>query len=83
MRFTHTLMPLLILAMYATIPHAKLSVGINLIGVRMEDPIILVTLLKITLLMVMLGAAIAIFREIILMARGVVLQRPGQDKAEE
>jgi hypothetical protein len=49
----------------------------------MEDPIILVTLLKITLLVVMLGATIAIFCEIILMARGVVLQRPGQDKTEE
>lgn len=49
----------------------------------MEDPIILVSLLKITLLVVMLGAAIAIFREIMLMARGVVLQRPRQDKTEE
>lgn len=49
----------------------------------MEDPIILVTLLKIALLMIMLGAAIAIFREIMLMAHGVVLQRPEQVKTEE
>ncbi len=49
----------------------------------MEDPIILITLLKGTLLVVMLGAAIAIFREINLMARGVVLQRPGQETTEE
>ena len=55
----------------------------SLIGVCMEDPLILVTLLKIILFMVMLGAATAIFREIILMAHGVVLRRPEQAKTEE
>ena len=55
----------------------------GLIGVRMEDPIILVTLLKIILFVVMLGAVTAIFREIILMAHGVVLRRPEQAKTEE
>ena len=48
---------------------------------RMED--ILITILKVVLLLVMLGAAIIIFAEIVAMARGRALPRAGQGQREE
>ena len=47
----------------------------------MED--ILITILKVVLLLVMLGAAIIIFAEIVAMARGRALPRAGQGQREE
>ena len=47
----------------------------------MED--ILITILKVVLLLVMLGAAIIIFAEIIPMARGKAVPRGGQGQSEE
>ena len=48
----------------------------------MEDPGIVVAVLKVGLLMVMGGATIAIFREIVSMARGRPASRPETEKKE-
>ena len=49
----------------------------------MEDPVTLITVLKVALLLVTAGAAVAIFSEIVPMARGKVSPRAGQGKREE
>lgn len=52
-------------------------------GSRVEDPATLVTLLKGGLFMIMAGAAIAIAREIVPMARGKVQPKANPTQPEE
>ena len=49
----------------------------------MEDPVTLIAVLKGGLLLVMAAAAVAIFGELVAMARGKVLLHGKQEKSEE